>query len=132
MYLTACGALLGASFLLNLHDRRMLALTLLVGVSIFIPVPRHDADVFYTFCIAFEMGVAFVALLLNARASVVVAELCALLAITHLMGYALDGNPPLSPYRVIVKLLEISQLTACVALSPSLVDILRNRDATTT
>jgi hypothetical protein len=57
---------------------------------------------------------------------------CAVLVIAHMLGYALDGYPPFSPYRSIVKLLEVSQLLACVALSPLMAHLLRNRDATTT
>jgi hypothetical protein len=131
MYYPACGVLLAAGLILNCRDRRMLALTALVGASIFLPVPRETAEQFYAFCIVAEVTIALAVLALRNSAGVLIAETCALLVVAHLMGYALDGHPPFSPYRVIVKLLEVSQLVACVALSPILAPILRNHDATT-
>lgn len=131
MYSIACGTLLLIGLLANLPDRRMLALTALVGASIFLPVPRDTALQFYSFCIAAEILVAVLAYKLGARAGIIVAEVCVVLVIAHVMGYALDGYPPFSPYRSIVKLLEVSQLLACVALSPILAPLLRNHAKTT-
>jgi fucose permease len=131
MYLAACGALLGLALVLNVRDRRMLALTALVGASIFTPVPRDTAAHFYLFCIAAEIVVGLVAWGLRTRASEVIAYVCAVLVITHILGYSLDGNPPFSPYRGIVKILELAELLACVAFSPILYPIIRNRHATT-
>lgn len=132
MYLIACGVLLATGLFVNRSDRRMLALTALVGVSIFIPVPRETAEQFYLFCAAAELTVAFSAYALRARAAGAIVDLCVLLVIVHAMGYAMDGSPPFSPYRGIVKLLEIMQLVSCIALSPVLAPILRNKDATPT
>ena len=131
MYLIACGVLLAVAGALNLRDRRMLVLTLLIGVSIFIPAPRDTALQFYLFCIAAECVIGITAWRLHARASEPVAYACALLVITHILGYSLDGNPPFSPYRGIVKILEVFELLACVAFSPIIEPYLRNRDATT-
>lgn len=131
MLLTAYACLLAVALTLNRKDRRMLALTALVGVSIFIPVPRDTALQFYTFCIAAECVVALVALRIGGRGSIAIAELCVLLVIAHLMGYALNGHPPFSPYRVIVKLLETSQLVCCIVASPYLAARLHNHDAPT-
>lgn len=118
---------------LNRNDRRMLALTALVTVSVFVEPPTASGEEFYSFCIASEVTIAALALMLRCRASVLIAETCAVLVIAHIMGYAYDaGSHPLSPYRGIVKLLEAVQLLACVALSPRLAPILRNHDATTT
>jgi hypothetical protein len=135
MYLIACGVLLALALVLNVKDFRMLALTSLVGVSIFTPVPRDTAAHFYLFCIAAEVVVGLLAWRLCAGprggASEVVAYACAVLVISHFMGYSLDGNPPFSPYRGVVKLLEVVELLACVAFSPIVAPFLRNRDATT-
>lgn len=130
MYLIACGLMLLISLVVNASDRRMLVLTLAVGINIFCPTPDNFYW-FYVTVIGLEIFVIISALVLDANASILVAELCALLVITHLMGYALDGSPPFSPYRVIVKLLEFSQLAACAALSPVIAPILRNHDAKT-
>lgn len=135
MYLLACGVLFATALVLNLRDCRMLALTILVGVAVFaqlLPIPRETAEQYYAFCIVGEITIGLCALAIRNSAGVMVAEVCALLVITHAMGYALDGSPPFSPYRVIVKILEVSQLVVCVALSPVLAPILRNQDAKTT
>lgn len=132
MYLIACGALLATGIILNTTDRRMLALTLAVGANIFLPIPNDTAALFYGCCIAAELAVAVIAFSLRNTAGLLVFEVCALLVVTHLMGYVLDGNPPFSPYRAIVKILEVSQLVVCLALSPKLAPILRNHDVETT
>lgn len=133
MYLAACGALLALALILNWRSARMLALTFLVGVSIFVPVPRMTAEVFYTFCIVMEIAVAAAAWALDddSSAGEWMALICVLLVITHIFGYVQDGSGPFSPYRMIVKILEVSQLVACVVLSPIAAPLLRNRDATT-
>ena len=131
MYFLACGALLATAVVLNLREPRMLALTALVGVSVFLPVPAHSQLAFYGSCVTMELLVGISAILLRPRGGLIIFEMCVALILAHIMGYALDGSPPLSPYRIIVKLLELSQLAACVALSPVLLPVLRNHDATT-
>lgn len=123
----AYALMLAAALFLNRHDRRMLALTAIVGVSVFIPVPRDTAFEFYTFCMAAEMFVAVVAWHLNARASELIISFCIVLELAHVMGYILDGYPPLSSYRIIVPILESAQLAACLLMSPVLYERLRNR-----
>ena len=133
MYLVACGALLAIAAALNFREWRGLLLTLLVGANVFAPMPMWSGEAFYAGCILAEMAVFVGAGVLVCRQSELVLYGSALLVISHFMGYSLDaGSDPLSPYRGIVKLLEISQLLACVALSPILAPLLRNHDATTT
>lgn len=131
MYLGACGALLALAFVLNMRDVRMLVLTFFVGVSIFVPVPRATAEQFYLFCIVMELAVAAAAWAADYEETIGewLASICALLVIVHVLGYYLDGNPPFSPYRAIVKILELLQLGVCVALSPVAAPLLRNRHA---
>jgi len=129
MYLPACGSLLVVGIILNFLDARMLALTLIVGLNIFLPVPAESQFQFYLFCILYETVVALVAYLTRCEAGFLLMNTCALLVIAHLMGYALDGSAPLSPYHVIVKLLETLELGICIAFSPVLTPILRNQDA---
>lgn len=107
----------------------MLALTIAVGVTIFIPVPSSTAFQFYSFCIFSEALLGVFAYWTKTEAGFLVANACFLLVIAHLMGYALDGSAPLSPYHVIVKMLETLELGVCIALSPVLTPILRNQDA---
>lgn len=132
MYQLACAALLVIGLVLNVQSGRMLALTMLVGISIFVPAPMQSAQAFYMVCIHAEIGVGIIAWLTGTKAGVLVMDICVLLVLAHIMGYALDGSPPFSPYRIIVKILEVSQLVACAALSPVLAPILRNHDATPT
>jgi hypothetical protein len=127
MLLNAYAILLGLGFYLNRHDRRMLALTFAIGVSVFIPVPRDTAFAFYTFCIAAEACVALIAWWLDTRATELVVGICIVLVLAHVMGYILNGHPSLSSYRVIVPLLESAQLLMCVCMSPSLHARLQNR-----
>lgn len=133
MYLVACGVLLAIGAALNLREWRGLLLTLLVGANIFAPMPMSSAEAFYSGCILAETVVLLAAkFLLKSGASEFVFYASAALVLSHFMGYSLDGYNPLSPYRGIVKLIEVSQLMACVAFSPILAPILRNRDAKTT
>lgn len=132
MYLYACGILLLGALMVNVLDRRMFALTSLVGASVFVPAPHDTAVHFYLFCASSEVVVGVLAIVSRSRAASVIFNLCILLVIVHALGYALDGSLPFSPYRGIVKLLEVLQLTACLVLSPVLAPILRNQDATTT
>lgn len=133
MYLVACGVLLAAGLALNLRDWRGLTLTALVGVNVFAPMPMSSAEAFYSGCILAESIVFVSAVCLVCKASEPVAYASVALVISHFMGYSLDaGSNPLSQYRGIVKILEVLQLLSCVAFSPALADILRNRDAKTT
>lgn len=130
-YLLACGAIFVLAICLNMFDRPMLLLTIVVGVGFFLPAPRGSADEFYAFCITMEIFVGVAAWYSKSKAGYIIVDVSLALVITHLMGYALDGNPPFSPYRLIVKILEVTQLMACAALSPIIYPILRNHDATT-
>lgn len=115
------------AFLINATNRRMLALTLVVSASIYVPVPRHTYEAFYIFCIASESAVAGVAWLLRAEASTAIIVLCALLNLAHVTALQLDGFPPFSPYRLIVPIFEHAQIIACIILSNTLAPKLRNR-----
>ena len=131
MYLLACGALIATAAVLNIRDFRMLALTLLVGATIFLPVPSHTQLQFYGTCILVELFVAGVWTLYGVRGSNVMPFICFIMIICHFGGWILDGSGPFSPYRIIIKCLEFSQILTCVALSPLLLKTLRNRYAAT-
>lgn len=132
MYLPACGGLLLAALVLSAPDRRMLLLVLAVGASVFVPAPHETAEQFYVFCAAVEILVAMLAWRAASVAGILIANICVFLVLAHIMGYVTDGSNPFSPYRLIVKILEVSQLLVCVVLSPVMAPILRNRDATPT
>lgn len=112
----------------NMFDRRMLLLTVLVGVGFYWPPPAQSYVVFYTFCISMELLVGLLAYQIDRKAGIVILDIALLLVFSHLMALYLDGSKTFSPYRLLIKLLEFSQITACVALSPVIAPILRNRD----
>lgn len=126
MLLPSYAMLLGVGLLVNLRDWRMLVLTLLVGANVFVPIPSGTREEFFFWCIAAELVLLIGAFLLRTEASILVIELATLLIVMHIMGYYV-GTGPLSPYRVIVKICEYSQLLLCIAFSPGLVNSLRNR-----
>lgn len=129
MYLYACAALWILALGLNMREQRALLLAFLVGVSVFIPVPGDTALHFYSFCISAEIVVGVFAYLSRSSAGYLIVNVCALLVIAHVFGYVLNGSAPFSPYRAIVKILEVMQLLSCVVLSPIAAPILRNRHA---
>jgi hypothetical protein len=131
MYHYACGAILFIAIYLNRKDSRMLSLSFVIGASIFASPPMDSRVAFYLFCIMAELAVLMFALSYKCRASSTIAYICAVMIVAHIGGFVLKGGLPLSPYQVIIKFLEFSQLTALVALSPVLRPTLRNRHATT-
>lgn len=132
MYFYACGLFLFAALVLNLRDSRMLSLTLVVGASIFSSPPMDSRTHFYMFCIIVEIAVAIFAIVSKSKAGNIMAHICAVMTVAHIGGLILGGGLPLSPYQVIIKLLEFSQLLACVALSPAIRHTLKADYATTT
>jgi hypothetical protein len=131
MYQYACAGLAVVALILNCLDRRMFWLTCLVIASILVPAPMGSAEAFYTFCGLVDLAIGLVAWRFAGKQGLWIADICVLLVISHVMGYALDGGLPFSPYHLIVKILEASQLLVCVVLSPVIAPALRNRDAST-
>lgn len=127
-YLLACSVMYVFAIVANLSDRRMLLLTIVVGVGFYWPPPEQSYLAFYTFCIAMELFVGLMAFQIHRKAGIVILDIALLLVFCHLMAIYLDGSKSFSPYRLLVKLLEFSQISACVALSPVIAPILRNRD----
>ena len=132
MFLLACGILLTAGLVLNSTDRRMLSLTAIVGVNIFMPIPAETAAQFYSSCIIAELMVIVVCLAVKGRATCLLVHISIFMILTHIGGFVLDGSAPLNPYRLIIKFFEVSQLLTCVALSSVVSQILRIKHATPT
>lgn len=112
--MTSYCMLLGLAFIVNFCDIRMLALTLVVGAAIFVPIPPSH---FYLWCIVAELVVMLWAYMLHAPASQLVILLSGLLVMFHLLGLWLNGYPPNSPYHYLVKICEHAELVACIVLS---------------
>lgn len=120
-------ALLVLALWLHRRDWRMLVLTLVVGVSLFIPAPT-DWPTFYVFCGLFEILVALVALRLKTAASVPIVILAILMAYTQYLGYKIDGSLPFSQYGAALALLETSEILCCIAVSKPFKPFLLNRE----
>lgn len=127
MLFTSYAILLGAGLIANCKEWRMLALTMLIGVNLFIPIPSDTAFQFYFCCILAEFAVILGAISLRTQATALVIQVSIVLVVLHIMAYYIDGNPPLSPYRVLVKLCEYSQLCTCIFFSKGFLPSLRNR-----
>jgi len=125
------GALLLMAIAANYRNLKMLALTLFVGASVFVPVPDHDYYLFYQFCMMSEICVALLAFMLRTNASTSIIMLCVIMVAIHAIGMKMDGYPPFSPYRLFMPLLEHAQLVACLLLSNPLIRKLRNHEPPT-
>jgi hypothetical protein len=106
--------LLGIGLALNLGNKKMLTLTAIVGVGVFVPVP--DAN-FYLLCVLGEILIGLLAYRLDAYASDVIVGISALLAMFHVAAFFFDGYPAASPYHILVKISEHAELLACILLS---------------
>lgn len=114
-------ALIAAVF--NLRDWRMLALTALVTVGVFAPVPNAN---FYLICALGEALIGLVAYRINATASRSVWRISILLMVFHGLGYLTNGYPLSSPYHIVVKICEHAELIFCILLSDLITKRWRN------
>lgn len=113
----------------NRRDSRLLLLTLVVGGSFFLDVPRTSQAVFYGTCIAVEVIVAITALVLRTRASALVAELCAVMVISHIMAWMIDGHSATSVYKPIMFAAEYSQMLVCLLAAQPVASRLKNHES---
>lgn len=99
---------------LNKDDKKMLLLTLLVGLSYLLPVHLiTNMYVWYGVVMGAELFVLLSAICLRTNASVAVATVCAMLLVNHLNGLFFNGYLENSPYQIIVPYLEYIELLAC-------------------
>lgn len=127
MLFTSYAVLLGAGLIANVRDWRMLALTVAIGMNVFAPIPSSTAEEFYLYCILAEAVLILAAAVLQTKSSMIVIEVAVVLIVLHVMAYHIDGNPALSPYRILVKLCEYAQLCSCIFFSRGFLPSLRNR-----
>jgi hypothetical protein len=120
---TSYAILLCLALALNIRNRPMLALSLVVGAGIFFPVP--DA-LFYLVCMLLELLVGLLAYRIACPASKVIVRLSALLFAFHSIGWIFNGHPVGSPYHLLVKATEHAELLACVLMSKTITNRLHN------
>lgn len=119
--------LLTVALVLNWGDRRALALTLVIGLSLVIPVNVFTTRTnFYIVCGLFEILVALLALHIDTLASRFVALMCVMLFALHMVGWNVGGHPPGSPYRLLVKIAEYAEIFACILFANPLLRLLKN------
>lgn len=119
--------LLTVALMLNWGDRRALALTLVIGFSLVIPVASFTwRSNFYLVCGLFELLVALCAIRIDTQASQFIALMCAMLFVYHMTGWAVGGHPPDSPYRLLVKIAEYAEILACSLFANPLLRLLKN------
>lgn len=103
---------------LNLGNRRMLALSLIIGFSLLIPVNQFtDWQSFYPVCAIFEILWALCAWHLRARASSFATTMYVMLLAYHINGWYLGGYPNQSPYWLLVPICEYAEILACCLFS---------------
>jgi hypothetical protein len=119
--------LITVALVLNWGDRKAICLTLIVGLSLLIPVASFTwRSNFYLVCGLFEILWALCAIRINTRASAFVAVMCAMLFSFHMIGWDVGGHPPNSPYRVLVKIAEYAEILACIIFANPIVRLLKN------
>ncbi len=100
---------------LNWGDRRMLALSLVVGLNTVMPF--HLFTTFESFpwaCSGAEILTATLAWHLRARASFTVIGICALLVVYHLLSWWFGHTLLRGPYAILVQIAEYAELMMCV------------------
>ena len=127
MLFTSYAILLGAGILANVRDWRMLVLTLAIGANVFMPIPSTSALAFYSYCVIAELCIIVAAVFLSTKSSLLVIQIAIVLIVLHVMAYYIDGHPPLSPYRVLVKMCEYALLCSSIFFSKGFLPSLRNR-----
>lgn len=104
----------------------MLALTLIVGFSLLVPVNRFtDYSNFYAVCAGAEILWALLALRLRTQASYFIVAMCTMLVAYHLNGWYFGGYQHQSPYRVLVKICEYAEILACCLFSNPILRLLK-------
>jgi hypothetical protein len=119
--------LIGITVIANCKEWRMLALSLLIAANVLLPMPGRYAEDFYLSCIIAELIVIAGAVLLRTAATLLIVEVSVVLIVMHVMAYYGNGHLPLSPYRVLVKLCEYTEIFTCIMFSKGFFKGLRNR-----
>ena len=110
--------LIVAAIFLNRKDRKMLALSLVIGLSILAPVGHFTNKAeFCTICIASDFLLGVLAIYLDTSASAVVLIMSGALCAWHLAGWWYGGWLPDSPYHLLSQACEYIEISACCAFS---------------
>ncbi len=118
--------LIVAAVFINRKDRRMLALSLMLGFSLLAPVGSFTTrDTFCMIVISADVLLGVLAVYLNTRASSFILIMSAMLCAIHVTGWWFGGWLPGSPYRMLAPLCEYAEIIAC-SVYPLLPDRRKN------
>lgn len=113
--------------MLNWGDRKSILLTIIVGASLILPVNQFTTRAnFYEVCALFEYLVLLLAIRIDTRATNFIVTMCCMLIGYHLIGSIYGGHPPDSPYRLLVKIAEYAEITACILFANPTMRLLKN------
>lgn len=102
----------------NSQNFKMLALTVIVGAGIHVPLlPTANPDLFYLQAFLVEVLVILCAYRLKTPASRAIFLLGCFEALMHLTGLYVGPQPGFGPYRAVIPLIELTKLASCIALS---------------
>lgn len=118
--------LLAVALVFNWGDRKAIALTLVVTLSILVPYNQFTMrSNFYLVCILSELIVALCALRIDTRASWFVVLMCVMLAALHVVGWDTGGHKVGSPYRLLAKIAEYAEILACIIFANPIMRLLK-------
>lgn len=119
--------LITVALVFNWGDRKAICLTLVIGLSLVIPVNQFTTrGNFYLVCGLFEIMFALCALRIDTRASHFVAIMCVMLVWFHAVGWYIDGHKLGSPYRLFAKIAEYAEISACILFANPIMRLLKN------
>lgn len=106
-------------------ERRMLLLTLLVGLSHYLPVEYiTNRSAWFSACIAVETSITIIALYMNVPARLAIFGICSMLTVSHLISWVIHTN---STYYQIVQVLEHLELVPCIIFSNPIIQLIKER-----
>lgn len=117
--------LLMAAILLCRTEKESLMLTLLVGMSYYLPTEHiTDRHTWYAVCVLAELCVIATAFFLSVKASFTVIGICVMLVTGHILNYNHASGPI---YYTIANYLEYLEIICCVIFSPETLNIIKTR-----
>ncbi len=115
-------ALIILALVLNYGYWRSFAVAAIISTSLVLPIPAVN---FYLICALCEVVIGLLALRLMTPVSYFIFTVSAMLVAFHVLGWYLDGYPAGSPYRLLVKICEYAEISACSLFSKPLIRLLK-------
>ena len=108
-------AILILALLLNRSCKESLLLTLVVGISVLIPMQYvTNYHIWYALCIGIEIAKIVLASSFKTRIKYPIIFLCGLMVMCHFISYFISF---IEPYRIILPSLEYLEIASCALFS---------------